>query len=751
MKRPNLWAALALPVSAVAVLSPFLFFGFSIAQGEFTADYMHPFRKINAVAVIDPTHSALLSEAYLPELKRALVHGSVPLLNMKSGLGALGVESFLTSSFYVLNPVLLLLPTDKPVYYTLFQILHICLLLFGLYVLLRLYSSPFVSAAVAIFVTFSGVTFLWMNLDTYRNASWCPWIIAGAVNVARNHASRKGAWMLCLALIASVSAGNPQETLVDAVATCIIFSAELYAAPKQGRFKAVILFCLSCSAAALVSAISVLPYLFSNGAGNIYTAKNIERSIQPYPWYELLTVLIPKFFGYYPFRFLKGSEYNPHVDLGPVYCFFIAAGMIACFSKASRLHYRHRFIVCATVVVTVALGYLKIVDFWPLRFVAQIPMVRNILFVRYYLYLYVLLSIVMAMGLEAIVKSDPGSRRRLVRNAAIPVVSAMVALVFYSLLSSNYAIGPEVEYLFRRAAYLTWIVSGFVSVTVATLCWYQPRCWRAMVIMCAVIQGLVLIPPGLGMRYGKYQAALAGDQPRFHHDRAIRRNKPDQSLFFGSESFLAYDGVLNMHYVEFVSTLFPASNGRGLMDLRYILGPTQVKALQLAGAVGIEGYPLENENDGLTEGVRPGPDHLIRDPLPRVFAVKQQTFDRLQQITLNASSLDQVLSLIRADLAVVPQPVDVHQDGTSFDLRLPGAKNSALVLNQAYSTFWTLNSAKADQLLTFLTAWPANETEDGELHIRYWPDGLWTGFILWIPAIVLMILMDKSARRVVLT
>lgn len=733
-ERPRELSALAVLVLApLFVFSPFLFGGYTLSQNEIGVDRSRPYGGMNLVPLADPAGSALLDEPYLVHLKRELLQARIPILNMQNGLGAPGVESPLTGSFYVLNPVLLLLPTAKPFYYDLFQLLHVYIFLLGTYFLLKYYVSSFAAAATGILVGLSGATYLWFNMENYRNYVWLPFMMAGAVGMAREPQIRKHALLLVFATVACGTAGNPQETAMALGSTVLVYAIEFTASSRRIENAARFAACLLASV--LMFSVAVLPYVFSQADGNLWATNDPGRAIRPYDPVWIFSWFLPRVAGFYPFLFLRNRLYWPHGDLSTVGFFLLICGVLY-----GAAHWDSRWRVakvslCLALPVVIAVGLIKIVHVPALDFFQYIPFLRELFFIKYHLYLFALAGIAIAIGLDETAALPDKDRRKVVVAGAMIVLLIVAAAVIYLSFRTEYSIGPDIPLPVRQMVLVKHIgVSLAVFGLGAWILYSLPKRWQGLLLGLFIFQAFAALPFGFAKRLDAYPSWFRAEAAAAK--RLLIRDWPNTNLFFNVESIADYDAVINRHYRDFILTFFNVINAQAIYEpTEATFDASQVRALQLVGTEVAVGF---RTNAPATLARPNGPSFEIVDPLPRAFVVSSATYLSLYNQRNSKETIEGIVQALQQDVHTIPQPTDLRLGNGSVRFRLRAPSNGVLVLNYAYSTNWTYRGRKAQLFLDLWPAWPIRSSADTDVVLTYWPRGLTVG--LWAAFAGLMLM-----------
>ena len=218
-------------VAPLIAYYPIVFLGYTTGR----ADIVIPGNSQVAWPVQDSYASALQDEAWLPLIKESLASGEIPLINMQNGLGAPLLESMQAGVFYILNPILLLFNTDAPVYFDLFALLHVYILIVGLSLLFSLFANKKIAIALAILLGLSGATYLNINMVHFRGFAWLPFMLYGAINIARGNKKflKKSFILLCIATLASATSGSIQDFVMSFGVTVVVFGIEYIFSTKK--------------------------------------------------------------------------------------------------------------------------------------------------------------------------------------------------------------------------------------------------------------------------------------------------------------------------------------------------------------------------------------------------------------------------------------------------------------------------------------------------------------------------------------
>jgi hypothetical protein len=108
--------------------------------------------------------------------------------------------------------------------------------------------------------------------------------------------------------------------------------------------------------------------------------------------------------------------------------------------------------------------------------------------------------------------------------------------------------------------------------------------------------------------------------------------------------------------------------------------------------------------------------------------------------------VDGVLASIRLDIKQLPQPGNVRFEEETVYFDMDSKATGYIILNQAFSTYWTLSGRNAERFLGLWPSWKVHAA--GPQTITYWPRGLTVGlFAAGIGLVILLLLNFLVLRR----
>lgn len=704
------------------VFWPVLFGGYTASHNEHAIDTSTGYGgRANVITVMDPSAN-VLDEPSLAFVARHLARGRVPLLNMHNGMGAPQIESLLTGTLYVLNPLLLLLPVASPIYYDLFNILHVYVLLLGAYTLLLWYARAEAAAAVSMLLAFCGVTFLHFNAIHYRSIVWLPLIMAGMVGVVRESGIARWWVVMFASTVACGTAGNVQEFAMCLFAASVIGLCEGLARIK-GRTRSLFMAAAGLVFGCITASIVYIPFFAARAQGWVFIPSGDHRSTQNYDPAWIISWIIPKVSGLHPDLFILNAPFHPHPDYSASGFLMLvlggAAGWTAYKSGAKR-----RALLALGPLLVIIVGLLKVVHIPLFDFVRAIPMVRDIWFVKYHSYLFVLATIPSAIGLEYLWTAAKRKRRRTLSIAAGITAGIAVLCILWLRINPNYRVVWNAPFI--NDAELKWYATGLVFVAVVVTLWLLPRRTGAILLGLIALQSMAMLPLGYPKRKNIYGPAwyVSATRP---YQRALLNDVPNSNLFFERESFGVTDSVTNDHFRMFAWRFFKLANA-GTMLHPVLQGSaitdTQAIALQVAGVERVHGYPSQSKMIDQRG--------IVQDPFPRAFLISPQTAASLRGgVYFAPENVAALAERIGLDLKTIPQPANIRVEDETIIFDIPERTvPTVLVLNQAYSPNWKIDGRAPYVLADLWLGWDLPPGVAASSSAVYWPAGLTMGIAL---------------------
>lgn len=598
------WWPLVLCLAPLVVFHPIVFSGYTLSLAWPATRGGPTYGETDTCPVLDPGAASSQDESWLVLERRLMAAGELPLINMENGLGAPLLESLQPGAFYLLNPLLLLFDGDSPRMFDGFTLIHVGLFLVGLYVLARTYARPSIAAVGALAVGLTGVTYQHLDMVHYRSVTWLPWVLAAAIRIARGTSGPGTFVLLVLAHVAALTAGALQEVFVSSVATACVFALELSAVrASRGEVLARLArMGLAALSSCCIGAVAIYPYLKARALGDVFTAAGADRASQGLATDGMATLLVPHVNGFWPHMFR--ADFGTWItDFSTTGMFLVLIGL-ACAIHAREADGTPRRVALGVALVC-ALSLLKVQHVPWLDFLSRVPFVSEIRFVKYHYFVFVLFSILIVIGLEALARLDAHRRRRrlLVVVAVLVVLCTPIAWLF---LTGRWTVPEDMPAAARAEARWTFYGSGAAFLATLGILWAAPRRAFAYLAIVLLALGVCVRPNGWLTRSTRFhtpaEALTALPVTEIAPARVVDENWNRGIYVRGSAGFFVQDAAR-------IAALEPGSRLRfrrsGERRVRVIAGDQ----------VWVEGPALDPEGDGapnVIEVVDPKPVERAR-------------------------------------------------------------------------------------------------------------------------------------------
>jgi len=588
----RLLVTLAIVAAPLVVFHPIVFSGYTFSQTQLNPVTEPRSGGATSLTVIDPAASADQDEPWLAFIAENLAQGQITLVDLKNGLGAPFLESLQPGALYLLNPLLLLLDTQGPGFFDAFVLLHVVILVAGLYRLLRSYSRPSIALAMALMVGLSGVTTEHLNMVNYRGFAWLPWMLEPALRIARGQGSRASVVQLLLASLASLTAGNVQDFLFSLGTTCAGFAIECWAwrkavLPVRRRVST---FALALAAALMIGSPAVLPYVVARSDLDLVTAVNPERSVTGMDLDWFLPLLVPNLHGICP-DLLRAGPYDHWLSgFTTVGAFLVLSACVSVVWRVREVLAPEQRTALLAWLVFLVVALVKIHHIFLFDFLQWVPFLSEVAFTKYHLFVFVPLGITGALALEVFARMEPSLRRRILARACAIAAALGALIALHIWLSPDWSIPAAVDPLSVRK--LTIAHSTSLAVLVLSILLLRSLKERALWLLVPlfVAQATLLRPDGYPRRLARYhRMPEASDSARVTElcaapysgaewDRGVR-TQGDEAAFF----------------VQFPGDLRAIHAGT---KLRMAGAGVREVVRVIAGQVWLTGPPLDPVQDG---------------------------------------------------------------------------------------------------------------------------------------------------------
>jgi len=537
---------------AVAVIAltllPFVIFAHALWPGRVLspADILMTFPPWASLApgllAANPLQSdvAFMFDPWLIYAGRAVASGHFPLWNPYAFAGAPFFANPQTALLFPLTWLAYVLPATLAI--TLIMVLKLSVAGVGLYAFLRLLAvRPLISAVGAVSFMLNGALVMWLGWAVGSAMAMLPWLFA-ASEWLRQRGGRRAIAALALAVAVSIFAGYPQIT---AVALLVTGAWALVRAPATRRpWSFLGAWASGAVIGGALAAVQILPFLEYLGESAVYAYRAQWMPVMAAPPRSALALLMPGYFGSATGRDYWGY-FNPNeiaATVGVVPWVALPAAIVGAWRGPGTRFFLGLALVAAVLCydtpgVTGWLGALP-----PFSFVITFRMVVFFAFA---------LSVLAALGLEALATASPEVRRRMERAVRWSVV-ALAALTCV-LVVQDYPIFVRGGLVYATAAQY---VLFLVLLAVATLAALAPAGSRAAWLLLAA-QVAVLAPTAATENPAIASSLFYPEPPAITHLRA--RSDPHErvvlgagknlGVLYGLREVAGYDG-LTPHRVE---------------------------------------------------------------------------------------------------------------------------------------------------------------------------------------------------------
>lgn len=740
-------------LAPILAFYPVTFLGYTIGQYNIVIPQFHQTFKNNPDwPVQDSYASALQDEPWLAYLAQTLRSGQFPLLNIKNGLGSPLLETMQPGVFYILNPLLLFLDVSNPLFFDIFSLIHVYLLLLGLYLLFSFYARKEIAASLAILIGLSGVTYINSNMVHFRGFVWLPFMLFAAIAIARQQVNKKILVLLFVSTLASATAGSIQDFTFSLGTVSFVFLVELFFVKTKFSLRSLAIFVAGLGSSILTSLPAILPFFFSRTANNL-NIYNLQagpiRALQSVDPIYMFTWIIPKIKGLFPYHLFSDLPPQQNQPDFPTVAIFLVvmAVVLMVFNKIQKRLLIFVFIIFASVALLKSM-HLDIFD--PL---GNIPFIKDLKFAKYNLYIATILGIIAASGLDNLLLLTTKLRKKYLRIAyiifSIIIFSVLRFLAFYPHYINNIAIPTTVKYELLT----THFVSIITLLTSIVVLYFLPKKTTLYLTVIFLTHNILTHPGGYFKRDKNYPIYTNTpktilSQPKVPTRVLSTHLNTNQNLFIGIESISVWDPILNKYYRNFMATNFNLSIPDLVIqpDFSTPLTTGQIDVLRFLGVNYIEGYPITNPQSKYLNRVR---DNLfeVRGNLPRLFLTPTSPPTDINQpdsmaTLLNDTPKSPILNITNISANNIYFNVDKTYQGF-------------LVANQSYSTNWHFLGKTPQLSFSLFPSWQVTLHPRQTYVIRYWPDGLTQGIYLAIIGLLLfclsLIFIPKNTQEKILS
>ncbi len=703
---------LLLGAAVPVVFFPVVFGPYTLASGSLVADESVRFYS-NENPILDTAASIFQDEPWLYTLREHLRAGRLPLVNLRNGLGATFAESLQPGVFYPLNLLLLLTGGEGVGYFDFFSLLHVAILLGGLYALFRLYCVAEVACALAILVGFTGYTFIHVNMVHFRGFVWLPLMLWGAIRVARGAWARGPVLVLMAATALSATAGNLQDCLMSLLTTAAVGSAEAVRSRKLGGFVGL---GAGLGLGLALASPAILPYLASLRDGNLSSVGAGARCLYSTPPEWFTPWVLPGVAGTNSMAFIQPVFFDRQPDFTTVGFFLLCVGVVLAVGWGGALSRGERGLL-AFLLGLLGLFLLKLLNVPPFHLCAELPFISGVRFTKYCLHNAVLAGLIAAISAQALTRLSVEERRKVVLRAGVLLGGCVLALALYVAFSDAWGFKTSVRQPRTRAVVAMWLASLLtVGAFIAVMARARRPAWLGLAVLF-LVQAFFLRPTG----YSAARPALVPTTPALREagaadKRVLGRMFANTNLFFGYEEVSLFDPIHNRAFGDFMRAHFelytPVLHVQPTRAPEE-LTPKELDVLRLLGVELVEGRALPA---GLRASTWEGLMEL-EGRVPKAFVLRPEAFAQADA-RCRAGDISGALKALRAGLGPpVAREADVNR------LVLSGVTPGRLVVAQAFSTAWRLDGASGTPFCGLYPSWPVESARE-RVVVEYWPPGL---------------------------
>jgi len=531
----------AVAVVALALL-PFAVFAHALCPGRVLspADILMTFPPWASLApgtlAANPLQSdiAFMFDPWLIYAGRSVAAGHFPLWNPHAFAGAPFFANPQTALLFPLTWLAFVLPA--PLAVTLVMILKLSVAGVGTYLFLRLLAVRSLASAVgAVSFMLNGALVMWLGWAAGSAMAMLPWLFA-ASEWLRHARSRRAVAALALAVAVSIFAGYPQITFIALLTAGLWALCRAWDAPRPWR-------CVGSWVAgailgALLAAVQILPFLEYLGESAVYAYRAQWMPVMAAPPRSALALLMPGYFGS-----ATGRDYWGYFNVneiaatvGVVPWVALPAAIVGAWRRPGT-----RFFLGAALVAAVLCYDTPGVTGW----LGALPPFSFVITFRMVVFLAFALSVLAALGLDALASAAPEARRRAERAvrwsvAALAVLTCVLVVQDYSLLA-------RLGLVYAAAAQY---VLFLVLLAVAALAALAPSRSRAVWLLLAV--QIAALAPTAATENPTIASSLFYPEPPAiahlrtragEHERVLLGAGKNLGVLYGLREVAGYDGL----------------------------------------------------------------------------------------------------------------------------------------------------------------------------------------------------------------
>jgi hypothetical protein len=611
-RREVAWAVLGSALLATLFLGPAIFTGRIVSPADMLYNY-YPWRAEQPAGWRGPSNdllvdSAVQFEPWLEHSARRLRAGELPLWNADNMLGAPLIGNNQSGIFFPLNWPYLLWPDGW------MHTLRIWLKLFiaglGMYLAARevAKAGPVGASVATLAFTYGAAMTVWLLYPLTATAMWLPWLWWATSRLITQPSARHVAILAGIVALLLL-AGHLQTAYHVMLATGLyaLFHA-WQTGPRQLPHLArrLGLWVIACGLGAMIAAVQLLPFIEYSGESMALVRRSERQAAGglslpiEYAW----TTFTPDLWGNPARHTWWGTEINYNESHNYIGVMTLILVPFALFAE-DRLKRRMAFLLAALAALALGVAYHAPVLY---DMVLALPGMSLLLNTRMVLVAQFALSLLAALGVEALLRWLPEQRRRLAFGLALCVgVLLAVGVAVPALWAHDFfGVPPNVpqpnmvwqEALWRVAAVIA--ICGVVLGAVAALWAIRPRIARPALALVPIV-----LLADLWLAHAGYNPSVVRDEyyPQTTATRFLQEQQrqeggpfrviaggagpvgvfmPNINLIYGLSDLRGYDALDPRLYVELAVRAAPGgmratpggfntSRMLDLLNVRYVM------------------------------------------------------------------------------------------------------------------------------------------------------------------------------------
>lgn len=477
---------------------------------------------------------AFMFDPWLIYAGRAVATGHFPLWNPYAFAGAPFFANPQTALLFPLTWLAYVLPA--PLAVTLVMILKLSVAGVGTYVFLRLLTVRRVAAAIgAVSFMLNGALVMWLGWAVGSAMAMLPWLFA-ASEWLRQSGSRRTIAALALAVAVSIFAGYPQITAVALLVAGAWTLSRAQATRRPWYFLGA--WASGAILGGALAAVQILPFLEYLGESAVYAYRAQWMPVMAAPPRSALALLMPGYFGS-----ATGRDYWGYFNVNEIAA---SVGVVPWVALPAAIFdaWRRpgtRFFLGLALVAAVLCYDTPGVTGW----LGALPPFSFVITFRMVVFLAFALSVLAALGLDALASAAPDARRRTERAVRWSV--AGLAVLACVLVVQDYPMFLRAGLIYATAAQY---VLFLVLLAVAALAALAPAGSRAMWLLLAV--QIAALAPTAATENPTIASSLFYPEPPAithlraragAHERVVLGAGKNLGVLYGLREVAGYDGL----------------------------------------------------------------------------------------------------------------------------------------------------------------------------------------------------------------